>query len=206
MTDIEALPESPIVVSLKKRILVVFCVVHVVALAVSTYLASIQIETILVSGFVCSATGLLLAITAMMRGRRLLAIAAGMTPLLALTLFVAEVNFLKLGPQGAALPFCIAFLINQTITTSVIIIELHLLLANQTSRRWQVTLKTLLVLMTGFAICSGGAHFLLKQEHTVLMLLALGLLGLTFVGLLSAACTAAASRKSLLTKNSSKQE
>ncbi|WP_145247070.1 hypothetical protein [Aeoliella mucimassa] len=108
-----------------------------------------------------------------------------MTPVIAVSLFVLEAMFLHLGPNRAAYPFCIVFIVNQTITTIVLLIELNLLLQPSGQPRFQVTLKTLLVLMTSFALFSGVARFLLRREHNWIMLVALGLLGLTLVGLAS---------------------
>lgn len=165
----------------------VWSTVHVLTLAISTYIASRDIETILVSGWIGSITGLMLAIVAAHRSRFLLATAAALTPLIAVTLVVLESSFLHLGPARAATPFCIIFVINQAITTTAILVELHLQLSPPGKTRLQVTLKTLMVLMTALALSSGVAHFLLQQGHNVMMIIALGLLGLTVVGIVSVA-------------------
>jgi hypothetical protein len=159
--------------------------VHLIAVATSTYVAAIDVESIVVSGLVCSATGGWLGYRAARAGHQMLAVVGWGTPAMAALLFVLEAFVLQLGPAGAAFPFCVVFIVHQVLATLVILVQLHLMLTVGDQRPTQVALKTLLVAMTGFALFSTMAHYLLMHEHSTLMLIALGLLGVTSVGLLS---------------------
>lgn len=164
---------------------VVFSIAHLLLLAVSTYVATFYIKTILTSGFICSISGLALGVVALRRHRRALAAIALLTPVTAVVLFLLEAIVLHLGPRNAALPFAIVFLINQTITTLVILVELQFSLSNSDRLLRQVTLRTLLVSMTSFCLFFTLARYLLEWQHNWRMGIALGLLGLTIVGIVS---------------------
>lgn len=165
--------------------LVVFSIAHLLLLAISTYVATFHIETITVSGFICSISGLVLAVVALRRHRHALAAIALLTPVTALVLFLLEAFFLHLGPGRAAFPFAIVFLINQTITTLVVLVELQFSLARSNRLLRQVTLRTLLASMTTFCLFFTLARYLLEWDHNWRMGTALGLLELTVVGIVS---------------------
>ena len=65
----------------------------------------------------------------------------------------------------------------------MILVQLHILTAPPGRRAKQITIKTLMVSMVSFSVFFAIARQLLEREHDWLMALALGLLGLTFVGL-----------------------
>lgn len=169
---------------------------HLLVLAVSTYIAAIQIETILATGGICSITGIGTAVSAMKCRRPVLAAAGFLTPIIAVTLFVLEAFLMHLGPGKAAFPFCIVFIINQVIATLTILVELNIMIAPTGARRNQITMRTLMVSMVSFSVFFAVARHLVKRQHNWLMALALGLLGLTFVGLTVAAYSALTRRNS----------
>lgn len=168
---------------MQHRTLLLLGSLHALALAVSTYIAALEIESILVSGLICSATGLTLAITARLHGRPQLALAGGATPALALLMTVLEAAVLQLGPTRAAIPFSIVFIANQFLTTLIILVELHRLTAPDGELPRRVTLRALIVAMTSFCVFFAAAKYLLTLGHEWHMSVALGLMGLTTVGL-----------------------
>src|SRR5262245_36036239 len=107
---------------MKRNICFILCTLHLIALAISTYIASIDIETIMVSGVVCSITGIAAAIAAIRCKRLELVMAGFSTSILAVTLVLLEAFVFQLGPQRAAFPFCVIFIINQIITAVMILI------------------------------------------------------------------------------------
>jgi hypothetical protein len=160
-----------------------FTALHLAVLAVCTYVAAYEIRTILFTGLLCSGTALVAAVLAVFCGRFVLAGAALATPLIAIILFVLEVFFLNLGPHQAAAPFCIVFLLNQIVSTTTMLVEINLLTRPEGAKAWQVTLRTLLAAMVGFALFFGLARYLSELGHDWIMTLALGLAGITCVGL-----------------------
>ena len=168
---------------MKRQICITLSGIHLLALAVCTYIAAIEIKSIIVTGLICSVTGIATGISASISKRFLLAAAGFLTPSIAVTLFVLENFFLDLGPGGAALPFCVVFIVNQVIATLIILVQLNILVAPATALAKQITIKTLMVSMVSFSVFFAVARHLLAREHDWLMALALGLLGLTFVGL-----------------------
>jgi hypothetical protein len=152
---------------------------------VSTYIAAIEIETILVTGVVCAFTGTLTGVAAIWRKHIVLAAAAFLTPTIALVLFVLEAGVLHLGPGRAAVPFCIIFIINQIVTTLVILVYMHLLSGPANRPVSQLTIQTLLVSVMAFAAFLSLARVLLHRQHDWRMRIALGLLGITVVGLVT---------------------
>jgi hypothetical protein len=167
------------------RTCLILCSIHLLVLAISTYIAAYEIESILVSGIVCSITGLVAALFARRTGRLLLVWACAMTPIMAVIMTALEALVLHLGPMGAAEPFSIVFIINQLISTLVILIELNILTSSSGNVRTQITLQTLMIAMAGFGVFFGVTKLLSRFEHHWRMSLALGLLGLAFVGLCS---------------------
>lgn len=157
--------------------------VHVLTLAVCTYIAAIEIESILVTGFICSATGFMVGAMASVAKKRVLAFAGFLTPILAVTLFILEAFILNLGPDKAALPFCIVFIANQVIATVVMLVQMYVDLESEGAQIWRLTIRMLLLLTVSFSVFFAIAKYLLQRDHNVMMWTALGLLGLTFVGL-----------------------
>jgi hypothetical protein len=179
---------------MKQHICVTLGSIHLLGLAICTYIAAIEIQTIEATGLICSIAGVALGISAIKCRRPILAAAGFSTPIMAVTLLVLEAFFLKLGPNRAALPFCIVFIVNQVIATLTILIQLNIVFAPPGVRRKQITIKTLLVCMASFSVFMTIAKSLLVREHDWMMALALGLLGLTFVGLTVALYTAFTNR------------
>ena len=163
----------------------ILCSIHLLALAIGTYCAAYQIKSILISGLICSITGIVTAIVAAKIPRPILACACAATPVMALVMFLLETLVLHLGPRDAAEPFSIVFLINQIFSTLVILVELNILCSPSGKLATQVTLQTLLIAMAGFGVFFAVAKFLSQLHHHWRMSLALGLLGLAFVGLCS---------------------
>lgn len=180
---------------MNQKICIAACVLHLSAMAVCTYIAAIEIRTILFTGWLCSLTGLTAAIAALASKRPILAIPGLTVPVIAVILFVLECFFLELGPDRAAKPFGIVFIVNQAITTPTILVNLNILCAPAAALPRQIALRTLLVAMTSFAVFFGAARQLLARPHDWLMASALGLLGLTFVGLCVLANSAIANRR-----------
>ena len=179
---------------LKRYVCITFCSIHLLTLAVCTYIAANRIESILVTGWICSASGFALGVSAIVAQRYLLAAVGFLTPIIAVVLFVLEVKFLHLGPGRAALPFCIVFIVNQVLTTLVVLVQLSKIASPPETRTLQITIKTLIVSMVSFSIFFALTRYLLQRQHNWLMAVALGLLGLTFVGLTVVLYTAVSAR------------
>jgi hypothetical protein len=170
---------------MKHRTCLILCSIHLLVLAIGTYVAAYEIESILVSGVVCSITGIVAAISARRTGRPLLALAAAATPVMAVVMTGLEALVLQLGPSDAAEPFSIVFIVNQLISTLVILVELNILTSPSGKMTTQITLQTLMIAMGGFGVFFGVAKLLSRLHHHWRMSLALALLGLAFVGLCS---------------------
>ncbi len=168
---------------MKRKTCITLSSIHLLAIAICTYIAAIEIESILTTGWICLATGIAMGISAIMCKRPVLAVAGFLTPVIAVVLFVLEAFFLHLGPGDAALPFCIVFIINQVVATLTILVQLNILVVPVRPRALQITIKMLMVSMVSFSVFFAIAKHLLVREHDWLMGLSLGLLGLTFVGL-----------------------
>lgn len=167
----------------RQTVCVTLCCLHLLALAISTYMAATNIRTILISGWICSSIGLLAGLTALMCEKRLLAIAALLTPVIAVTLYVLEGVYWDMGPDKAAVPFGIVFLVNQSITSLIILLELNRWQFGGVSGWSRINLRTMMVLMASFSIYFAVLRVLLETKHNWLMFVALVLLGATFVGL-----------------------
>lgn len=167
----------------RQVVCVTLCCVHLLVLSISTYIASGNIRTILMTGWICSITGLLAGLTALMCEKRLLAAVTLVTPAIAIALLVMEGAFWDLGPEKAAIPFGLAFLINQTLTSLTVLWELRRWIIGRTSRWSQVNIRTLMVLMASVSIFFAVLRVLIEIQHNWLMIAALILLGVTFVGL-----------------------
>lgn len=162
---------------------IVLSCLHLLAMAIATYVASIQIETILASGPICSVTGIMAGMAAIFLGRPILAVACFAAPLLAVTLFIAEAFFLNWGPGGAAQPFTMIFLLNQAISLPIILLQLRQVINRARLERKQISLRALMVTTAIFAAVFALLRFLQEHAaHGTLMLLALILLGLTVGG------------------------
>lgn len=168
---------------------------HVLTLAVCTYLAATEIRTILTTGLICSMTGFFAAVIALGCRRWLLAGVLALTPALAVVLFLLEAFVLRLGPQDAAFPFCIVFVVNQAISTVIILAQLHIQAVGDAARPLQITIRILMVSMVAFSVFFAVARVLLAKEHSGLMFVALGLAGLTLVGLTIVSCAALTTRR-----------
>ena len=179
---------------MKRGLCIALSSIHLLALAVCTYIAAGQIETILATGWICFATGLAAGISASVCKRPLLAAAGFLTPILAVALTVLESMFLHLGPGDAALPFCIIFIINQVFVTLATLVELNLMTAPAGARGRQITIRTLIVSTASFSVFFAVARQLLERQHDWMMAMALGLLGLTSVGLTVSLYTAITNR------------
>lgn len=163
---------------MKRTVATTLCLIHILALTVCTYIAAIQIETILVTGWICSATGVMAGIGAIVVRERGLAAVSFLTPIIAIVLTALETSVLNLGPGGAALPFCVVFIIVQLITT---LISFRSFRFGADSK--QISIRTMLLVTVAFSIVFAVARHLLQREHDVVMLVALTLAGLTFVGI-----------------------
>jgi hypothetical protein len=162
---------------------VALCCIHLLVLAVSTYIAATDIRSVMKTGWLCSISGLLLGLTALMCERRLLAYVGLLTPAIAVSLFVLEGVFWDVGPAKAALPFGMVLVVNQFLSTVIILNE---------SRRWvnggsfglrQLSIRMLMVSMVSFSVFFSVLRILLERHHNWMMGIALGLLGIAFVGL-----------------------
>jgi hypothetical protein len=179
---------------MRRQICIATSSLHVLALAICTYIAAIEIESIIFTGLICSLTGLAAGIAALRYRRFWLAAAGFLTLIIAMLLFILEAFFLELGPEVAALPFCIIFIVNQTVATLIILVELNALLATSGTPGWQISMKTLVIVMISSSVFFAVVRHLLERPHNGLMVAALSLLGVTFVGLSAALHTAYANR------------
>ncbi|MCA9183972.1 MAG: hypothetical protein R3E01_34590 [Pirellulaceae bacterium] len=168
---------------MRTRACIILCTVHLLALAVCTFIAAIKIESILLTGVICSLTGIAAGITAVRCHRYWLAAAGLVTVVLAVSLFILEAVFLNLGPGRAALPFCIVFVIHEAIVSIVILAKLNMMLVGNAQSGRQITLRTIFVAITSFAVFFAVARSLVAQGLSPMMAIALGMLGFTCVGL-----------------------
>lgn len=159
-----------------------FCIIHVLAFAICTYIAALEIESILITGWICSATGIAAGVAALVARNRAIAVACFLTPVLAITLTILEIAVLELGPGRAALPFSIIFVITQLITNLIVFHSLSRVQRESSTEPLQISIKTMLVLTLAFAICFAIARKLLQFKHDTMMVIALALAGLTFIG------------------------
>ena len=153
-------------------------IIHIISFTVCTYIAAYAIESIIVTGWICSATGVIAGIAAIFSRQAILAAVSFLTPFVAVTLTALEITILNLGPERAALPFCIVFFVVQ-LTTNLISFR-YLRFGEQSN---QISIRTMLLATFAFAIVFSVARQLLQHEHNVLMLIALSMAGLTFVGI-----------------------
>jgi hypothetical protein len=180
---------------MKRSLCIALSSIHLLALAISTYIASITIQTILLTGWICSVTGIAAGSVAYRSSNRHLAFVSFLTPIVAIVLWILEGLILNLGPMRAAIPFSIVIVLNQLISTIWILAELGLLVEPGRNRVRQVTIRTLLASMVGFSVFFAVARNVLHREHNWRMALALGLLGITLVGLSIVLFSAFANRK-----------
>ncbi len=166
---------------MKQLVATTLCIVHILALAICTYIAALDIHSILFTGWLCSATGCIAGIASLVSRNRAVAIAAFLTPVVAITLAVLEVFLLKLGPETAALPFSIIFIVMQLITN---LISFRSFSVNAESKEItkQISIKAMLLVTVASSMFFAVVRHLLHQEHDTMMLIALTLAGLTFVG------------------------
>jgi hypothetical protein len=162
---------------MRRTVVTILCLVHILTFAVCTYIAAIKIETILATGWICSSTGLIAGIGSLSIKERALAVVSFLTPIVAIVLTALEALILNLGPNRASLPFCIVFIIVQLVTTVVSFRSFRF-----GSDAKQISLRTMLLATTAFSVVFAVARQLLHREHNVVMLIALTLAGLTFVG------------------------
>lgn len=167
-----------------RRVCLITASIHLLAMAVSTYVAAYEIRTILVSGVICSLTGMVAGGMALATRRYLLALGSSIAPGLAGTLFVLESFYWNWGPQRAADPFMMIFLAHQVVTMPLILVQLRLLYRHPESSQTQLTLRMVMLTVALFATIFSLSRVLLEmQEHSWLMAIALGFLGATLVGL-----------------------
>ena len=160
-----------------RTIVSALCLTHILAFAVCTYIAALSIETILITGWICSATGVLAGTASLVIKERGLAAVSFLTPIIAVVLTLLEALILNLGPRGAALPFCVVFIVVQLVTT---LVSFRSFRFGPDAKR--ISIRTMLIATAAFSIVFAVARQLLQREHNVLMLIALSLAGLTFVG------------------------
>ena len=117
-------------------------------------------------------------IASLIARERAIAAVSFLTPIVALVLTVVEVSVLNLGAGRAALPFCVVFIIVQIVTT---LISFRSFSFGSDSK--QISIRTMLLATVAFSIVFAIARKLLQREHDVVMLIALTMAGLTFVGI-----------------------
>lgn len=135
-----------------RNVYIVATIIHLLLLSISTYVAAVvDIETILVSGVICSISGLIAGVVSLHENRFLLGAICLLTPLLALALLLLEAFVLHLGPSKAKVPFCIVFVLNQTVTTLVGIGQLVLAIVPQVALKKQFSLSGLMSMTCSLA-------------------------------------------------------
>ena len=162
---------------MKNSVAITLTIIHILTFSVCTYIAAIDIESILFTGWVCSATGLLAGIWALASRERALAAVSFLTPIVAVALTLLEINVLKLGPNVAARPFCIVFIVVQIITN---LISFRSLWSGSNTK--QISIRSLMLVAVGVSLVSAVSRQLLLLEHDIIMLIGLIMSGLTIVG------------------------
>lgn len=157
---------------MRNTICIAFSILHILALSVSTLIATAKIESILVTGIVCSLTGIAAGIASFYVRRFGMGIIALNTFAIAVALFILEAYFLHMGPQKAALPFSIVFLVNQILTNVILIRGIHQIATVGEAVRSTFTIRLLLVAMTAVAIGCAIAKSLPREGHLMPMILA----------------------------------
>ena len=171
--------------NMNNSIATLLCILHMLVFAACTYVAAINIESVLFTGWVCSATGLAAGVASMAAGNRAISLVSFLTPAVAVTLTYLEMYVLQLGPVSAALPFCVLFIVLQLITNVVSFQHIGLKKDGQSAGK-QISIKSMLIVTLASALFFAVCRQLLRREHNVLMWIALTLAGLTFVGVVMA--------------------
>ena len=168
---------------MKQIVCTILCCLHLAAVSICTYIASLAIESILVTVWIVIATSTAALVAAIVNKRLLLSLALVFTPVIALTLFVLENTVLHLGPTQAALPFCIVFFVNQGFSTVAILIELSRLLAVDQRPLFQTSTLMLILSSIAFSMFFAVSKLLLPSDENSLAYVAWGLLGISIVGI-----------------------
>ena len=172
-TDARSSPHSKAIVAAS---------VHQLGLSIATLIASVEIHSILISGWICSCSGIIAGIFAAWAGRWRSFVTLIMTPILAICLVVVE-SIIRLGPDRAAIPFSIVFLVHQTVSSILLIGDLRpyrVDAEDQLSGKY--TIRTLLVLMVLVAVFFSLYRLAIKTSNAACVGMALILVVLNAVG------------------------
>ena len=153
----------------RDKICIALSMLHILALSVSTLIATVYIESILVTGFICSLTGMASGIASFSVRRFQMGTISLSTIGIAIVLVILESSLLHLGPQRAALPFSIVFLANQIITNFVLIRGMHQLASRGDTHSTTFTIRSLLFVMTSVAIACAVAKTLPSGEAPMIL-------------------------------------
>lgn len=166
---------------MKHLVATLLCLAHILTFTICTYIAAHEIRTILVSAWICSLTGIVAGLAALVSLNVWLSLVSFLTPMVAVALFLLEILILNLGPRRAALPFCITFIVVQLITNLVSFCTFKFGDGRKKTIN-QISIRTMLVATVAISIFFAIARLLFRWEHDTIMLVALALTGLTFVG------------------------
>ncbi len=157
--------------------------IHLLGLSIATLIATVEIHSILISGWICSCSGIIAGVFAAWARRWRSFVTLMMTPILAICLVIVEF-FLSLGPDRAGIPFSIVFLMHQTISSILLISDLRrngVEAADELSGRF--TIRTLLVIMVIVAVFFSIWRLAIQTDNAACIGMALLLVGLNSVGI-----------------------
>lgn len=160
--------------------------IHLMGLSIATLIASIEIHSILISGWMCSCSGIIAGVFAALARRWRSFVILMMTPVMAICLVVLE-SFMLLGPNRAAVPFSIVFLVHQTISSVLLISDFHRYSVETVDRlSGKFTIRTLLVLMVLVAVFFSVFRFAMRTNNAACVGMAFILVVLNTVGIVVA--------------------
>ncbi len=158
---------------------------YVLATSFSTLAAVIEIETILVTGVICSFTGIVAGISALMKSETREVIAAWSIPAMALLLFFLESQLLHLGPKKAAMPFSILFILNQAIANYILLrcVTKHARTAGSGLPSFGI--QSILFMTAVMALGLAFVQAFFPAANSLMVFLALVIVGITIICLLT---------------------
>ena len=157
--------------------------IHLVAMSLSTLIAAVDITSIITTGWICSFTGMVAAWHYFRNANWLAFLACASTIVIALVLVALESTYLRLGPTRAALPFSLVFLVNQSITSMVLLYNIHADISGNTTSSSTFTIRSIMFVMVITAIACAVTKAGPSDGYLVSIFLAGVLFLLTLFGL-----------------------
>lgn len=176
----------------------VLSILHLVALSIATLVASFVVESILWTGIFCMLVALVAFVCSLIASRYWLTAISLCTLAVGAFFIVFElILFMFGGPEKAALPLCLLFLVVQGLAIFATVSDLRSRPQNEPRRIQQISLRELIIATALFAISFGvmenfPTHLVphisdwsVAFKHTWLVSLCLAMFLLTLFGLLS---------------------